>query len=537
MKERARGFVLHIPAWAIALAAGALAALAHPPFGFLPGLLAYGVLLHGLDRVRPERPLRSAFWRAWLFGAAYFGIGVWWVAEAFLVDVEAHGWMAPFAVIILAGGVAMFWGAAGALYRLIRPQGPSRVLVFAGCFTLLEWARGVLGFPWNLPGETWAAGSAPSQFASVVGAYGLTWITLAITAAPMLLRDGPRRRDVQIAVGAAAAALVLLYGYGLVRLANAPADGDKGALVRIVQADVPQAAKYDEAHFTNIVRRYVALTGQAAPVRPDIVIWPEGALPVSPSEYLAEGTWTRTAIAGALAEGQTLILGGYRYLGGRDDPRVANSLFVFQKRGEALVPTGIYDKHHLVPFGEFTPARGLLEKLGVTKLVQVNGDFTPGPRPRPLAHAGIAAFQPLICYESLFPGITRRGVRISGERPAWIVNISNDAWFGRTSGPWQHLNLAAYRAIEEGLPMVRATPTGVSALINSYGIVASNGRAPPGEPRVLDVRLPAAAAVTPYEIIGDFALWMMGLLSFLLPLRHFVMRAQFKRDSTVRLRN
>ena len=172
-----RGFSLRPWQAALAaLAAGVLAALAHPPFGVLPGLLGYALLMYLVDQAPAERPLRSAFWRGWLAAFSYFLIGCWWVAEAFMVDARGQGWMAPIAVTLLPAGLGLFWGLAMVLYRLLRPSGPWRVFAFAGALTLLEWLRGHLltGFPWNLPGETWGAGSAISQVASLVGAYGLT---------------------------------------------------------------------------------------------------------------------------------------------------------------------------------------------------------------------------------------------------------------------------------------------------------------------------------------------------------------------------
>ena len=193
----------------LALAAGVAAALAHPPFGFLPGLLGYAVLLGLLDAIDGPRPLRSAFLRGWLMGLGYFALSTWWIAEAFMVDAANQGWMAPFAVAAMAAGMALFWGLAAVLYRLVRPAGVRRVLVYAGAFAALEWTRGhiLTGFPWNLPGETWRAGSAMSQAAALVGAYGLTWITLAIAAAPAMWREGKRGRWT---VGAAVAALAAL---------------------------------------------------------------------------------------------------------------------------------------------------------------------------------------------------------------------------------------------------------------------------------------------------------------------------------------
>jgi apolipoprotein N-acyltransferase len=506
----------------LSLAAGLAAAFAFPPFGFWPGLLGYALLMGLWDRAAPTRPLRSAFWRGWLAGTGFFLVSTWWVAEAFYVDAQEQGWMAPIAVALLAGGLGLFWGAAGALYARIHPAGAVRVLVFAGTFSLLEWLRGhvLTGFPWDLAGETWRAGSAPSQAASIVGAYGLGWITVAACSAPALLWPGPRRRGGWIAAGLAAFAIVALYGYGALRLAavtSVTLPASHQPWVRVVQANVDQESKYDEALFRSILDRYLRLTAQPAQRTPDIVIWPEGAIPDSVNAYLAPDAWTRAAITGALKPGQVLLLGGYRFAGPPDQPPVDqskayNSLLALRAGSADLTAVGVYDKYRLVPFGEYLPAEGLLAPLGFKKLVHVTDGFDAGPVPRPLLIAGAPPVQPLICYESLFPGFVRNGARLGG-RAAWIVNISNDAWFGKTSGPWQHLNIASYRAIEEGLPMVRATPTGVSAVIDAYGRIAPGQRLGQGAFGVIDAPLPPALAPTPFSRWGEIFFWGFVTLS------------------------
>ncbi|RYF95493.1 MAG: apolipoprotein N-acyltransferase [Caulobacteraceae bacterium] len=492
-----------------ALAAGAAAALAHPPFGLLPGLLGYGVILLLVDGASPERPLRSAFLRGWLAGVAYFAIGTWWVAEAFLVDIAAHGWMAPFAVTFMAAGIALFWGLAALLYRLARVGGPWRVLVFAAAFGAAEWLRGhiLTGFPWNLPGESWKAGSLVSQSASVVGAYGLTVITVAVAATPALFWKAPRRTAL-IANGGAAALLLVLLAYGALRGPLPPTPPGQATLVRIVQPDVPQEAKYDPQAFTRIMGKYLSLTRRPGPDGrvPDIVIWPEGAVPALADDYLAQGTWTRAAIVEALAPGQVLLVGAARAEGTPDAPRYFNSLLVLRREGDGLVQLGRYDKHRLVPFGEYLPLDSLLSPLGVKNLVQIGDGFDSGPPPAPLAIPGLPVLQPLICYESLYPGFTRQGALASGKAPDLIVNVSNDAWFGATSGPLQHLNLASYRAIEEGAPMARATPTGVSAMIDAYGRVIPSTRIGQGAEAVVDVLMPPRVVKTPYRRLGDLPL-------------------------------
>lgn len=518
-----------VPRWVLALGAGLAAALAHPPFGVLPGLLGYPLLLWLIDSADADRPLRSAFWRGWLAGAAYFGVGAWWIAEAFLVDIVHHGWMAPFAVTFMAGGIALFWGAACLAYRWIAdrtPGGPGlgRVLVFAGVLAVFEWLRGhvLTGFPWNLVGETWRAGSAMSQTAALVGAYGLTWITLAMACAVVLWREG---RAGKVAAGFAGMLLIALSGWGALRLSAAPAEAPDALRLRIVQADIKQSAKYDPAEFQRIVDAYVGLTSRPYPGgRPaDIVIWPEGAIPDAINSYLAPGTWTLAAIGGALHPGQTLLVGAYRVEGTQDDYRAFNSLVAVRRTGESLEPAGVYDKHRLVPFGEFLPLDKLMSSLGVKTLVHVGDGFSSGPPPRPLQPEGLPAFQPLICYEALYPGFTRAGVKASGIRPAFIVNVSNDAWFGATSGPLQHLNLASYRAIEEGLPMIRATPTGVSTVIDARG--RQTGRSLRlGETGVIDARLPSGRYETPYRRFGDLPFLLLLLISGLAGLHKRVVR-------------
>jgi apolipoprotein N-acyltransferase len=499
----------------LAVLAGLAAALAQPPWGFLPGLLGYGVLFRLVDLLGSRSRWRSAFALGSLCGFGYFVPSVGWLIHPFQVDAEAQGWMAPFAVGLMAAGLALFWGVAAAVYRSMAGRGPRRVLLFAGVLALFEWLRGHLltGFPWDLPGETWRAGSAPSQAASLVGAYGLTWITLLAAAAPFTVLEGWRGRVTALA---GAAIVGALYAFGAGALATSPAVDPRAPWVRIVQADVKQESKYDERLFSSIVTRYVALTARPAGRRPDIVVWPEGAIPAAMEAYLAPGAWTRDAILGALTPGQTLILGGYRFGTAPDGtPVTFNSLAVIDRSAGDLAVAGLYDKYRLTPFGEFMPFDSVATRWGIKQFVHVGDGFTPGPRPRPLRLAGLPIVQPLICYEALFPGFTREGAASSGLRAAWIVNISNDAWFGTGIGPRQHLNIASYRAIEEGLPMVRATPTGISAIIDAHGRGVRGERLAIGAYGVVDGPLPPALAPTLYSRLGDGPFWLMLALSLL----------------------
>jgi apolipoprotein N-acyltransferase len=512
----------------LAVTAGVAAGLAPPPFGLLPGLLGYALLLALIDSSVEARPLRSAFFRAWLGGVGYFSVCVWWIVEPFMVDAKEQGWMAPFALILMAGGLAVFWGLAAVLYRALKTPGAARALVFAGCLAGFEWLRGhsFTGFPWDLPGETWAAGSAPSQIASVIGAYGLTWITLAIAGAPAVLAAPLSRRSKGVTLTAAALALAGLYGFGLVRLQNTAPTAPGAPIIRVVQADIDQKEKWRPENLSMVFDTYVRLTQRPAAVQPSIVIWPEGALPAVIDELVAAGSDYAPRLRDAIAPGQTLLMGANRVEAGPNEARYFNSLVAFRREANGLRVTGVYDKHHLVPFGEYMPAGAFAQKIGFRSLVHMPDDFTAGPRAQPITPWGVPAVQVLICYEALFPGVTRQGAASAGLRPAWILNPSNDAWFGAGSGPLQHLNIASYRAIEEGLPIVRATPTGVSAVIDAYGRIVPGKRIGLGGLGVIDAQLPPALRPTLFGRLGDMGFAALLLISGLIATAYRVLRAR-----------
>ncbi|MDB5440816.1 MAG: lnt [Caulobacteraceae bacterium] len=501
----------------LALLAGLSAGLAQPPYGLLAGVFGYGLVAHLVDRSDRQRPFRSAFWRGWMAGSAYFAISCWWVIEAFLIDIKTDGWWAAPAILALACGVGLFWGLGAMLYRMAahgrdgKAGHLARAAVFAGCFTLTEWLRGhvLTGFPWALPGEVWRPGGPMSQGAALLGSYGMTWLTLFLVASLWQIRAGKRGI---MAFGVGAAGTLALLTFGLVRLHEAPVRGTVAAdapLIRLVQPNIPQEAKYDEAAFNRNFDTYLRLTSRPAARQPQAVIWPEGALPYAFDDYLASGRWTSGRLAEVLQPGQTLLVGGYHFVG----PRVFNSLAVVVRQGDGISHTVVYDKYRLVPFGEYLPAAPLLKRLGVAQLVPVGDGFSNGGPPRPVTVAGLPTMQPLICYEDIFPGFTRQGAKLAGRRAEWILVVSNDAWFGRGAGPRQHLDLASYRAIEEGLPLIRDTPTGVSAVIDSYGrtVLALE----PGREGIIDASLPPALKPTFYARHGDLPLGAMILLSVL----------------------
>ena len=280
--------------------------------------------------------------------------------------------------------------------------------------------------------------------------------------------------------------------------------------MRVVQPDLPEPKTWSPEIFQARLDRYLALTRAPYAGRPaDLVVWPEGALPLPLGDLLAPGSPVPPALAAALLPEQRLVFGANRTEAAARMVRYFNTLAAV-----APVPGGValeatYDKHHLVPFGEYLPLRWLFDPLGFGKVLSVPGDFSPGPPPRAL-RLGAVVVQPLICYEALFPDLAWAGT----QRAAVLLNISDDAWFGRWMGPWQHLNLASHRAIEEGLPMVRATPTGVSAVIDAYGRPGADLLAP-GRMGVIDARLPPPAPTTLYSRVRDFAFWLVEVTATL----------------------
>jgi apolipoprotein N-acyltransferase len=491
--------------------AGAMAAFAHPPFGFLPGILGYGLFLYGLERDLGPRPLKRAFFFGWLAGFVYFLISCFWVAEAFLVDAKTYGWMAPFAVCLLPAMVGVFWGFTALVYRWLEARGLWRGLVFCALFSCFEILRGWIftGFPWNPAGATWLAGSWMSQLASVFGVYGLGFITVFIGVSPFVVS---LRRKVRgfAPVMLAAAVLAVGLGFGAYRVATTPVT-DSDYLVRIVQPNVGQKAKWTRGAFTEIFADYFRMT--RAPLalteaeraahpdkrRPDMVIWPEGALPLSSDELFSAESWTSEAMTRLLADRQVLVMGAYR---GDYDAHLGsvwrNSLLVLQQKGPQTHVVAVYNKYKLVPFGEFLPFEAFLTKIGVKSLVNVGDGFTPGVRTASMQPEGVPRFLPLICFEGLFPDLDAYRPRASYDpaRPKWIINISNDAWFGPTTGPRQHLNLSSYRAIEEGIPLIRSTPTGISALIDPLGRRVASKSLNLGEAGFRDVLIPHAVNTT-----------------------------------------
>ena len=487
---------------------GALSVLAFAPVHAWPVLfLTFGALVWLLDGCHAEHArlaerLKTAATIGFCFGFGYFLAGLYWVAEAFLVEPWRHGWLLPFVMTALPGGMALFFAAAAALAMLLWVPGPGRAFALAIAFFLAEFARGhvLTGFPWNLLGYS-LLGSLPlMQLAALFGVYALSLFAVLLFAAPATI-FAPSQSGLAKGRGTFALAALLLvllvagYGWGERRLQAAGLDNTNIRL-RVVQANIDQAEKWRPENSVEIFTDYLELTQSGGGLDDiAIVVWPETAVPF----LLADDPEALAAIASVLPEETTLLVGSWRLVEERDAEgrfirnRAYNSVLVVDGEGRI---TGSYDKIHLVPLGEYLPFQDFLEGLGMMQLTNVRGGFNVGQKPRLLTIPGAPPVTPLICYEIIFP----QEITEAGTHPGWLLNLTNDAWFGSSAGPYQHFHQAQVRAVEQGLPVVRAANTGISAVIDPFGRVRAEIGL--GEKGIIDADLPKAGPPTLFVQFG-----------------------------------
>ena len=451
---------------------GMVAALGQAPFEVpLLSLVAFAA---GFALLTVTEGPKQAARLGWLFALGYFVLTLQWLVSPFLVEPEKHAWMAPFAVFFMAGGLALLWSLAFATARL---AGAGALVL---TLPMAELGRAYLftGFPWGMPSyglvNTWFG-----QAASVIGAHGLNVLFLVVAFALFLLLSAkPRHR--------LAAVVVSVLGMAAFwPLTKAPEGAtETSGIVRLVQPNAPQHQKWDPLYTQVFFDRALEFTAAAGD--PDLIIWPETSFPAS----LPGGEAALQQMAEA-ARGTPMVFGANRF----DGPLIFNAA-VFMDGTGALTQT--YDKHHLVPFGEYVPFGELLARFGIHGLAASEGrGFSAGPGAELMDLGPLGKALPLICYEAVFP----QDVAATMDRPQLLMQITNDAWFGTFSGPHQHLAQARMRAIEQGLPMVRAANTGISALIDEKGRVLK--ALPLNEAGYIDVALPSAKAATPYSHTGD----------------------------------
>ncbi|HPE48128.1 MAG TPA: apolipoprotein N-acyltransferase [Hyphomonas sp.] len=506
-----------------ALLLGAFSAVAFAPFHFSAVLvISFTGLIWMIDGARGHRRWgRAVFLRTWAFGVGFFLISMHWTAEPFLVEPEKTAIFLWMPLILLPGGMAIIWGAFGAMAGAFWSSSPSRIFVFAFFFTLAEFVRGHLfgGFPWNLPGTTWIPGGALSQGAAVGGVYWLTLLTVFVMSAPAAMVDTRDARGLMLRLAPAFGAVVALalgWAWGAQRIAAPSPLTDQNIV--LMDSGVPQDEKW-EIGPDPVLRDYLRMMTLKDSQPGDIVVWPEGAVPT----FMLNDINALDAV-GAYIGGRKLIAGTPRYQFEEENERAYfNSLVVLDSNVSRSGAAALYDKFRLVPFGELAAAdfipfgHSISDFLpGAMQQLATNG-FRPGTGPAVIYADDVPPFVALICYEGLFPEITRQANLAA--RADWIVQISNDAWFGGGMGPAQHYAQNRYRAIESGLPMVRVASRGASAIIDGYGREVMRAApiegAPPGwETSYGRGRLPAPAAATVYQSRFGVVLFWLSLAIF-----------------------
>jgi len=486
---------------AVSAALGALSALTFEPFRLFPLLLlAYGALVLLFDGARQgNHRFRDSLLIGWSFGFGFFLVGHYWIGYAFFVDAAAHAWQMPIAMMVMPLGLGLFYAGAGPLCMLAWRPGIRRVFWFAAVFFTSEWLRGhiLTGFPWNLPAYGWAASPALLQSTAIFGAYGLSLLTLLFGASlASLASDSGRDKFLAVALALIFAGF---WAEGAVRLSNAGQDVVSDVRLRVVQPSTNQIEKYDREKVAQNWRRLMDLSLTPAERPPTHIIWPEAAPPFFAA--IDQVPDALDEVARLTGDSSMLLTGEVRVEQAEGRPRFYNSFAVFGPHAKLLAT---YDKFHLVPFGEYLPLDGILRSLGFSEIAADTG-FSAGPGPKTIIVPGAPPIGPLICYEVIFPN------EVTGQpRPQWLVNLTDDSWFGPNTGPMQHLLIARVRAIEEGLPIARAANSGISAVIDAYGRVRA--RLELGSRAVIDADLPAALPPTLFARYGNLLLLVLFAL-------------------------
>lgn len=515
------GRIVLLSGWkriALAFLAGALASFALPPYDFFAvAFVSFPVLVWLIDGAvdnagaGPIRRLLPAAMIGWWFGFGYFVFGLWWIGNALLVDAANFAWAIPLAILGLPAVLAIFYAFAVALARLLWSDGLGRILALACGFGIAEWLRSFIltGFPWNAIG--YAAMPVPvlMQSSVIVGLLAMNVLAVIVFAMPALLGG---RRDLKTGLVLAIILIGAHVGFGIFRLSTAHVEA-KGPQIRIVQPSIAQDLKWDADARRSIFDKYLALTAEMpkdGKPKPQIIVWPETAVPY----ILTKTPDALKAIADTLSDGQALLAGAIRMEepGGSEPPLYYNAIYAIDSNGEI---TGAADKVHLVPFGEYVPLEGLLRGFGISEVIELPGGFTAASTRQSLAVTDSFTALPLICYEAIFPG----EMNYQGAPADAIVNVTNDAWYGDTPGPYQHFRQAQLRAVEQGMPLVRAANNGLSGFVDPYGrIIDALALNSVG---VIDVQLPEKLQLPLSEYARTFQFWVVLFIVLAATLAYF----------------
>lgn len=505
--SRAGNFLREATGWGrflLSLGAGAASALAFEPYRIFPLLLmAYAALVLLLDGASVEvRRVRAAAFTGWAFGFGQFLVGLYWVGYAFTVDAATHAWQIPLVETLLPGGLALYPALACAMAMFFWRPGSARILLLSLLLAVSEWLRGHLftGFPWNLAAYGWGASLEILQSAAIFGAYGLSFLTILLGCSLAAFCSRPRRQPILPLV--MLIVFALFWTGGAIRLTTQNRAEVPNVRLRIVQPNIPEREKFDPRYVVRNWRRLIELSAAPASVQITHIIWSESA----PSFLLDSSPDALRDIALLTGAQRTLLTGVARIESRDGERRFYNSFYVFGPGGRL---GNVYDKFHLVPFGEYLPLASFFHSIGIDRLVNSPGVFSSGDGPRSLKIPGAPLGGPLICYEIIFPGAVT-----GAQRPGWLINVTNDSWFGNGAGPLQHLLIARVRAIEEGLPIARSASTGVSAIIDPMGRLTAQLAL--NKMGTLDASLPGALPPTLYSRFGDLIFALMLIFCVLL---------------------
>lgn len=495
---------------------GCILTLAFAPVFFVPAaVIALALHLWQLDFAKNKK---DAFWLGWWLGWGHFASGLYWISFALLTDAEKFWWLVPFAVLGLPAVIAIYIGLVSVSVHIFKLSGWQKVLLFSIMWTSFEVVRGYAftGFPWNLLGYIWVFSDSMLQITSIGGIWLLSFISVLCLAMPYLLLS---KRNMSILlsfkrlvpVSLCLLILIFVFLFGKLRLDRAESEYVEGVSLRIVQANIPQTNKWDVSHRRKIVDKYFEMSGRAG--SPTHIIWPESALPF----FIKEGSPLVAALQNLAPESGAIITGSMH---GEFDQNgflssIYNSAHIISKKNGI---EKVYNKHHLVPFGEYVPLRGILP---IEKITHGSLNFSEGRGVVTINAESFVPFSPLICYEAIFPG----AVASDENYPQAMINVTNDAWYGNSSGPYQHFYMVKTRAVEQGVPLIRAANTGISGVFDAYGRIVQRSNL--SEEFVLDEKLPKSLRQkTIFSIYGKYIVLIFLILSLVLcffqPIRRFI---------------
>jgi len=493
----------------LACVVGAFAAAALPPIHAVPLLLiSFPCLIWLIDGAQTWR---RAFWDGWWFGLGFFAAGLYWISHSLVVD-SYFVWLIPFAVLCIPAALGFYIAICAALASLV-PRGILRIVVFTAGWVFLEWLRGLLftGFPWNGIGLIWGFSEVPIQIVAYVGVLGLGLITVFGASSVAIIAHG-QSATFWHQLAPLFACIAMIFVIGFIRLGfSADVQYQQDIHLRIVQPNIPQKVKWKQTHRERHLATFLRLSLQPSSHPITHLIWPETAVPF----VVSRDAPIRMKMASVVPKNGLLLTGSIRTSGRIQKPfQIWNSLHAVSKAGQIVMT---HDKFRLVPFGEYIPLGKYLKKyLRLKKLTVGRTDFSAGPGPRTISLPNLPSFSPLICYEVIFPG----SVVGPGRRPKWLLNITNDAWFGKSSGPFQHFAMARIRAIEQGLPLIRAANTGISGVIDPFGrIIKKTSLNTQG---IMDSALPKP--MRHQTVFSEMGEWPILSLIFLMFFGCFVLR-------------